>query len=141
MRSIPTTILALSLAAGAAQAQDRPQGQRPPPPDHWLTIDSIAAAVGLTDAQRPDFVTHYDALNAVMKKSADERRKMREEMGGAQPTAEQMQTMRAKFDFMQTDLDNHYKELRKLLSADQQPKFDSLPKPRVGFGGGRRPGG
>jgi len=141
MRSIPTTILALSLAAGAAPAQDRPQGQRPPPPDHWLTIDSIAAAVGLSAAQRPDFITHYDALNAVMKKAADERRKMRDEMGGAQPTADQMQTTRAKFEFMQTDLDNHYKELRKLLSADQQAKFDSLPKPRVGVGGGRRPGG
>jgi len=141
MRSIPTVVLALGLAAGAAHAQDRPQGQRPPPPDHWLTIDSIAAAVGLSDAQRPDFVTHYDALNAVMKKAADERRKVREELAGAQPTADQVQTMRSKFEFMQTDLDNHYKELRKLLSADQQAKFDSLPKPRVGVGGGRRPGG
>ena len=140
MRPIPTIVLALGLAAGAAQAQDRPQGHRPPPPDHWLTIDSIAAAVGLTDAQRPDFVTHYDALNAVMKKAVDERRKMREEMAGAQPTANQLQTMRTKFEFMQTDLDKHYKELRKLLSEDQQAKFDSLPKPRVAFGG-RRPGG
>jgi hypothetical protein len=141
MRSIPAVVLALGLAAGATQAQDRPQGQRPPPPDHWLTVDSIAAAVGLSDAQRPDFVTHYDALNAVMKKAADERRKIRDELGGAQPSADQMQTMRSKFEFMQTDLDNHYKELRKLLSAEQQAKFDSLPKPRVGFGGGRRPGG
>jgi ABC-type transporter Mla subunit MlaD len=141
MRSIPAVVLALGLAAGAAHGQDRPQGPRQPPPDHWLTIDSLAAAVGLTDAQRPDFVKHYDALNAVMKKAADERRKIREEMGGAQPTAEQLQTMRAKFEFMQTDLDNHHKELRKLLAADQQAKFDSLPKPRAAFGGGRRPGG
>jgi hypothetical protein len=139
MRTLSALSLALGLVAGTAQAQERPQGNRPPPADHWLTIDTIAGAVALTDAQRPDFVKHYDALNAVMKKAADERQKMRDEMGGARPTAEQMQTLRAKFDFMQTDLDNHYKELRKLLSADQQAKFDSLPRPRVAMGG-RRPG-
>jgi hypothetical protein len=139
MRAIATLAVALGLAAGVAQAQDRPQGPRQPPPDHWLTIDSIAAAVVLTDAQRPDFVKHYDALNAIMKNAADERTKMRQEMGGGRPSPEQAQAMRSKFDFMQTDLDGHYKELRKLLTEDQQARFDSLPKPRVAFG--RRPGG
>lgn len=139
MRSIPTIALALGLTASALQAQDRPQGQRQAPPDHWLTIDSIAAAVSLTDAQRPDFVKHYEALNAVMKKSADERQKMRTEMGGGQPTPEQMQAMRAKFDSLQTETDTHYNELRKLLTEEQQAKFDSLPKPRVAMGA-RRPG-
>jgi hypothetical protein len=140
MRTIATVTLALGLSAGAAAAQDRPQGRGGPPPDHWLTIDSIAAAVTLSDAQRPDFVKHYEALNAVMKKAADERQKMREELGGARPTPEQGQAMRAKFEFMQTDLDNHYKALRKLLTEDQVARFDSLPKPRV-MPGGRRPGG
>ena len=139
MRSLPTLVMALGLVAGAAQAQDAPQ-RRPPPPDHWLTIDSIAQAVGLTDAQRPGFVQHYDALNAVMKKAADERVKMRQEMGGERPSAEQMQAMREKFGAMQTELDAHYAELRKLLTEEQQPKFDALEKPRVAMGA-RRPGG
>jgi hypothetical protein len=141
MRSLPTLVMALSLAAGAAQAQEPPQAPRQPPPDHWLTIDSIAQAVSLTDAQRPDFVKHYEALNAVMKKAADERMKMRQEMGGQRPTPEQAQAMREKFTAMQTEADAHYAELRKLLTEEQQGRFDALPKPRVGMGGRPRPGG
>lgn len=140
MRTLPTLVMVLGLAAGAAQAQDPAQRPRQAPPDHWLTIDSISQAVGLTAAQRPDFVKHYDALNAVMKKAADERVKMRQEMGGARPTAEQAQAMREKFTAMQTELDAHYAELRKLLTEEQQPKFDGLEKPRVAMGA-RRPGG
>jgi hypothetical protein len=41
---------------------------------------------------------------------------------------------------MQTELDAHYAELRKLLTEEQQPKFDGLDKPRVAMGA-RRPGG
>jgi hypothetical protein len=140
MRSLPTLVMALGLVAGAAQAQAQDPPRRQAPPDHWLTIDSISQAVGLTEAQRPDFVKHYDALNAVMKKAADERVKMREAMGGERPTPEQMQEMRTKFDSMQTELDAHYAELRKLLTAEQQPQFDALAKPRVAMGA-RRPGG
>jgi hypothetical protein len=140
MRSLPTLVMALGLVAGAAQAQAQDPPRRQAPPDHWLTIDSISQAVGLTEAQRPDFVKHYDALNAVMKKAADERVKMREAMGGERPTPEQMQEMRTKFDSMQTELDAHYTELRKLLTEEQQPTFDALAKPRVAMGA-RRPGG
>lgn len=140
MRSIAFLALALGLVAGSGHAQGPAQGQRRGPPDHWLTIDSIAGAVALTDAQRPEFVKHYDALNAVMKNAAEERRKMVEEMGGARPSPEQMQAMRAKFEFMQTDVDKHYKELRKLLSAEQHGQFDSLPKPQVTMQR-QRPGG
>jgi hypothetical protein len=144
MRSIQILAVTLALGAGAAHAQDRPQGPRRPPPDHWLTIDSIAGAVGLTEAQRPDFVKHYEALNAVMKRAADERAKTREEMraAGGPPTAEQGQALRARFDVLQTDLDGHYQELRKLLTEAQQARFDALPKPDVRLRmGGRRPGG
>jgi LTXXQ motif family protein len=140
MRSLPILVMALGLTAGAAQAQDTSPRRPAAPPDHWLTIDSISQAVGLTEAQRPDFVKHYDALNAVMKKAADERVKMREAMGGERPTPEQMQEMRTKFGAMQTELDAHYDELRKLLTEEQQPKFDALEKPRVAMGA-RRPGG
>lgn len=130
MRSITMAVLALGLAAAAAGAQE-PAQRRGPPPDHWMTMDSLAAAVSLSDAQRPEFVAHYDALNAVMKQAADERRKMMEQAGDARPTRDQMQAMRTKLQGLQTEVDAHYQELRKLLSAEQQASFDSLPKPRV----------
>jgi hypothetical protein len=141
MRSFPIAALALSLAAAVAQAQAPRQGARPAPPDHWMTIDSLAEAVGLTEVQRPEFVKRYDALNGVMKKAADERRKLREESGGGMPSREAAQTLRSKLEFMQTDLDKHYHELRKLLSEDQHERFDALGKPRLMVLGGRRPGG
>jgi hypothetical protein len=103
-----------------------------PPPDHWMTFDSLVAAVGITDAQKPEVQKHFDALNAVMKQAAERRASMRGQMmGGGPPSQEQMQAMRAEFDKFQADVDAHYGEIRKLLNADQQAKFDALPKPTV----------
>lgn len=132
----------LVLAIPAFGQQRGPMMQ--PPPDHWMTFDSLVQAVGITDAQKPDVQKHYDALNAVMKKAADERRAMREQMmaGGGPPSQEQMQANREKMQSMQAELDGHYAAIRDLLTADQQAKFDALARPRVMMmGPGRRPPG
>jgi hypothetical protein len=131
-----TPALALFLIAtltGAAQAQGPMGGQRRAPPDHWLTIDSLVAAVGITDAQKPDVTKHYDAVNAIMKQAAHERQEMFASMGGERPSADQMQAFRTKLESMQVDLDKHLKELRDLLTPEQQAKLDALPQPRVAF--------
>jgi len=132
---------ALLVIAGPALAQAR--GPMGPPPDHWMTLDSLVQAVGVTDAQKPDVEKHYHALNAGMKKAADERRAMREQMGGAPPAPEQMQAMREKMQGAQTDLDSHLKAIRDLLTPEQQTQLDALEKPRVmmGRGMGRPPEG
>jgi hypothetical protein len=129
-----TAFLAVLMSASlsmTAYAQGPGAGGRRAPVDHWMTIDSLVAAVGVTDAQRPEVTKHYEELNAVMKKAADERAKMFQAGGGERPSQEQMTALRSKLDFMQGDLDKHYKAIRGLLNADQQAKFDALPAPRV----------
>jgi hypothetical protein len=112
-----------------------------PPPDHWMTLDSLAQAVGVTDAQKPEVEKHYHALNAVMKKAADERQAMRAQMGGGPPAPEQMQAMREKMQGMQAELDGHLRAIRDLLNPEQQARWDALEKPRMmGRGMGRPPG-
>ena len=120
----------LLLLAAPALAQGERMRMRPP--DHWMTFDSLVAAVSLTEAQKPDAQKHYDALNGVMKQAAERRRAvMSTMMGGGPPTQEQRDAMSAEFAKFQGDVDAHYGELRKLLTAEQQAKFDALPKPVV----------
>ena len=129
----------VALVAAPALAQGR--GQFGPPPDHWMTLDSLMQAVGVADAQKPDVEKHYTALNAVMKKAADERQAMRGQMGAGPPAPEQMQAMREKMQGMQTELEGHLKAIRDLLTPEQQTKFDALEQPRMmGRGMGRPPG-
>lgn len=134
-----SAIAGLMLLAGPALAQGGGR-QFTPPPDHWMTFDSLVAAVAVTDAQKADVQKHYDALNAVMKQAAEKRRTMREAMmgGGGPPSQEQRESMRTEMDKLQKDVDTHYNELRALLTPDQQTKLDALPKPQVGM---RRPPG
>ena len=134
-----SAIAGLMLLAGPALAQGGGR-QFTPPPDHWMTFDSLVAAVGVTDAQKANVQHHYDALNGVMKQAAEKRRTMREAMmgGGGPPSAEQRESMRTEMDKLQKDADTHYDELRALLTPDQQTKFDALPKPQVAM---RRPPG
>lgn len=119
------------------------QGQFTPPPDHWLTLDSVVQLLGVTEVQKPEVAKHYEAINGVLKKAAQERQKMREQFmaGGGPPSPEQRQAMLSAFQKLQAELDEHYEALRSLLAPEQQPKLDALPRPRVVMMGGRRPPG
>jgi hypothetical protein len=149
------TALALTVAlAGTAQAQGMGMGQRPQLPDHWMTMDSLTQAVGLTADQKDKVAAHYNALNAVLKQAADKRAAARQRMGaggGGSPadmTDEQRQAMRARMDSMRAELqplqaqaDEHYQAIRALLTAEQHAKFDALAKPMVMPQGRPRPSG
>jgi hypothetical protein len=127
-----SAIAGLVLLAGPALAQGGGR-QFTPPPDHWMTFDSLVAAVGVTDAQKADVQKHYDAVNAILKQAAEARRARMEAMrsGGERPSPEQREAMRAEGEKNQKDVDMHYGELRSLLTAEQQAKLDALPKPMV----------
>ena len=111
-----------------AVAQGGGMGQGRGGRDHWQTLDSLVAAVGITDSQKPAVKMHLDALNGVYKSRMDAMVAAR--ASGARPDSATM----AKF---QTDADAHYGEIRKLLNAAQQAKFDALAKPQFGRGGRR----
>ena len=146
----------LSLLAAAPAVAQTAQGEPPrrfqPPPDHWMTIDSLNQALSLTPAQRTKITPAYTALNGVMKDAAARRMAIRQQMqasGGFTPGQEPTPEQRAKFDSVRTEMqgfqaeaDQWYATIRNNLTPDQQPKFDALPKPMVfrqgGMGGGPR---
>ena len=145
-RSNTAVLLAiLTTFATPVLAQETPpgSGQRrfQPPPDHWMTIDSLSQALGLNAAQRTKITPAYTALNGVMKDAAQRRQAIRQQMQGAftpgqEPTPEQ----RARFDSVRTEMEGFQAEadewlaaIRTSLTPEQQPKFDALPKPQLVF--------
>ena len=132
-----TAIAVVSFAlATPALCQER---RFAPPPDHWMTLDSLAQAVDLTAAQQPKVAQPYTALNGVMKDVAARRQALRQQMQGSfVPGQEPTPEMRAKMDSVRTEMEGYQAEadqwlaaIRNLLTPAQQLKFDALPKPQL----------
>jgi len=159
MRS--TVLILLGLCVATPVLAQTPQGEPPtggmgqrrfsPPPDHWMTIDSLSQALGLTADQRTKITPAFTALNGVMKDAAARRQAIRQQMqasgGGFTPGQEPTPAQRAKFDSVRTEMEGFQAEadqwaaaIRNNLTPAQQVKFDALPKPLVfrrgGMGGG-----
>src|SRR6267378_8316011 len=136
-------VIALVLAAPAVAqtAQGEPPRRFQPPPDHWMTIDSLTQTLGLTPAQRTKITPAYTALSGVMKDAAARRQAIRQQLqasGGFTPGQDPTPEQRAKFDSVRTEMlgfqaeaDQWYAAIRNNLTPDQQTKFDALPKPIV----------
>ena len=133
-------------ALGQAPPAPAPDGQRPrfqPPPDHWMTVDSLSQALSLSADQRTKITPAYTALNGVMKDAAARRQAIRQQMQasggggftpGQEPTPEQrarMDSVRTEMQGFQAEADQWYAAIRNNLTPDQQTKFDALPKPMV----------
>jgi len=149
MRALAAATLFALLASSAlaqnptppAGGPDMAQRRFQPPPDHWMTIDSLSQALGLSADQRTKITPAHTALNGVMKDAAARRQAIRQQMlasGGFTPGQEPTPAQRAKFDSVRTQMegfqaeaDQWYGAIRNNLTASQQVKFDSLPKPRV----------
>ena len=144
--AILSFMLAMPLVAQSPQGQAAPagpgMGRFQPPPDHWMTIDSLNQALGLSADQRTKVTPAYTALNGVMKDAAARRQAIRQQMQASgstfTPGQEPTPAQRAKFDSVRTEMegfqaeaDQWYAAIRNNLTAGQQVKFDSLPKPRV----------
>jgi len=143
MFRVARSALLLAVIATPALAQDPGAmgGQRRfgPPPDHWMTIDSLTQAVGLTADQKTKVAQPYTALNGVMKDVAARRLALRQQMPGSGfvPGQEPTPEMRARMDSIRTEMEGYQAEadqwlaaIRNLLTPAQQTKFDALPKPQ-----------
>jgi hypothetical protein len=143
MFRVARTALLLAVAASPVLAQDPGAAGAPrrfaPPPDHWMTIDSLAQAVGLTADQKTKVTQPYTALNGVMKDAAARRQAIRQQMQGSlvqgqEPTPEmraKMDSVRAEMEGFQAEADQWLAAIRNLLTPAQQAKFDALPKPQL----------
>src|SRR5262245_37349376 len=133
-------LLAVSFATQArAQVPDSVRRRFQPPPDRWLTIDSLSQALGLSAAQRTKITPAYTALNGVMKDAAARRQAIRQQMQasgmqftpGQEPTPEmraRMDSVRTEMEGFQAEADEWYGAIRTNLTPAQQTKFDALPK-------------
>ena len=141
MFRVARSALLLAVMATPAFAQDPGAGaprRFAPPPDHWMTIDSLAQAVGLTADQKTKVTQPYTALNGVMKDAAARRQAIRQQMQGSfVPGQEPSPEMRAKMDSVRTEMEGYQQEadqwlaaIRNILTPAQQTKFDALPKPQ-----------
>ncbi len=138
--AIAVIALVLAAPAVAQTANGEPPRRFQPPPDHWMTIDSLSQTIGLTPEQRTKVTPAYTALNGVMKDAAARRQAIRQQMqaSGFTPGQEPTPAQRAKFDSVRTEMqgfqaeaDQWYAAIRNNLTPDQQTKFDALAKPMV----------
>jgi len=143
MRKVAAALLFLGFATQAmAQAPDTARRRFPPPPDHWMTIDSLSQALGLSSAERTKITPAYTALNGVMKDAAARRQEIRQRMQasgmqftpGQEPTPEmraRMDSVRTEMEGFQAEADQWYASIRNNLTPAQQTKLEALPKPMV----------
>jgi len=137
MRFTVATTLLIAFAAPVFAQQPGGPRRFPPPPDHWMTIDSLSEAVGLTADQKTKVAQPYTALNGVMKDVAARRQALRQQMQGSfipgqEPTPEmraRMDSVRVEMEGFQAEADQWLAAIRNLLTPAQQMKFDALPKP------------
>lgn len=158
MRMIRSAVLLPLLLTTPLFAQTPPAGgsdgarRFSPPPDHWMTIDSLSQAVGLSAADRAKITPAYTALNGVMKDAAARRQEIRQRMQasgmqftpGQEPTPEmraRMDSVRTEMEGFQAEADQWYASIRNNLTPAQQTKLDALPKPMVFRPRGQQAGG
>lgn len=143
-RALVTTLLLSVLCVPVvAQTPGREQRRFQPPPDHWMTIDSLGQALGLNANQRTKITPAYTALNGVMKDAAARRLAIRQQMQasggftpGQEPTPEQrarMDSVRTEMEGFQAEADQWLAAIRSSLTPEQQAKLDALPKPQLMF--------
>lgn len=104
-----------------------------PPPNHWMTMDSVAQVLSLTATEKTAIQPQYDSINAILMRAASLRDSIRAtRSSGGDPRA----AMASARPMMQL------KEIHGKISAAAAAKLDAASPPRVmrqrpgGMGGG-----
>ncbi len=124
-----TVALVITGLVCATPLHTQGRGQAVPPPDHWLTIDSLVTMVQIAADQRAAVTEHYEQINAVMKEAAEKRTALRSGMTGPPTEAdrERMTAFREEMVAMQMKIDEHRQAIRAMLTDAQKARFDALP--------------
>ena len=141
------TLIAAALAGAAAiplaaQGGGMGRGGFGPPPNHWLTMDSVAQALSLTAAERTAIGPQYDSINAILMRAQTVRDSIRSHFQGGGDFRAMMAAARQVLQPLQDQEDALVKEIRAKISAAAAAKLDAAPPPRVlrqrpgGMGGG-----
>lgn len=145
MRKTFLAVLAVALLAGATTSLAAQGGgmRMQPPPNHWMTMDSVAQALSLTAAEKTAIQPQYDSINAVLMRAQTVRDSLRSSM---QPGGDMRAAFAAARQLMQPLQDQEdalVKEIHGKVSAAAAAKLDAAPPPRVlrqrptgGMGGG-----
>jgi hypothetical protein len=121
-------VLLSLMPAGASATLAQGGRMRMAPPDHWITGDSLAKAVGGNASLAQKAAPHLAEVDKVMKAAAEERGKM---FKGGRPDQAAMEGFRSKAQEWQKSIDEHLGMIRAGLDARQQAAFDALQKPMM----------
>jgi len=142
------TLLAVALLAGATTSVAAQGGGGigrgfGPPPNHWMTMDSVAQALSLTAAEKTAIQPQYDSINAILMRAQAVRDSLRANMPAGGDMRAAFASARQLMQPLQDQEDALLKEIHGKVSAAAAGKLDAAPPPRVirqrpagGMGGG-----
>src|SRR5260370_8834257 len=135
MRAFAAPMLLLSLCAAPLAAQGgMGGGQYTPPPDHWLTADSLKAALALTPAEVQAIKPAYDSINVILKQAATVRDSVRAAMQGMQEMSMEdrrakMAPVRVRMEAIHAPIAGPGKSIRAKLTPHPPPNPTGGPHP------------
>ena len=141
---ITTVLMGAAALPLAAQGGGMAGGRFGPPPNHWMTMDSVAQALSLTAAEKAAIQVPYDSINALLMRAQTIRDSIRSHFQGGGDFRAMVAAARQVLQPLQDQEDALVKELRGKISAAAGAKLDAAPPPRVlreRPGGMRRPPG
>jgi hypothetical protein len=118
------------------------RGQFAPPPNHWMTMDSVVQALSLTAAEKSAIQPQYDSINAILMRATAIRDSVRASVSGGGDMRAAMGSARQMMQPLQDREDALLKEIHGKISAAAAAKLDAAPPPKVmrqrpgGMGGG-----
>lgn len=123
--------LALLTVPTAAQGPGRGPGQGGPPlPEQWVSLDSLAQAIQLTDDQRAAAQPLHQQIDSIVRRGAAVRTEMRQEMQ-RNPDREQAQRYFQRLQTMQQRVDRLLNDLRAGLTEEQKTALNRVRAPMV----------